>query len=46
MRIFTKVNGVVRVWEATDMAIQEAISAVKQELGPTHKIPVLALVKY
>ena len=46
MRVFTKVNGQLLVWEVADVTAQEAIELVKQELGPNHKPTVLALVKY
>ncbi len=46
MRIFTRVNGEIQVWETnvSDPAI--AIQLVKKELGLAHKSPVLALVKF
>jgi len=46
MRIFTRVNGELQVWETnvTDPAM--AITLVKNELGLAHRSPVLALVKY
>ena len=46
MRVFTKVDGVLRVWEAADMTHEEAIKAVRDELGVKHKPVILALVKY
>jgi hypothetical protein len=46
MRVFTKVNGQLLVWEVTDVTASEAIQMVKDELGPDHKNTVLALVKY
>lgn len=46
MRIFTKVNGKLIVYETNTDDIALAIQMVKDELGPDHKVPVLALVKY
>lgn len=48
MRIFTKVNGEVVVYEtdATWDNLPLAIQQVKQELGAGHTAPVLVLVKY
>ena len=46
MRVFTKVNGNLLVWEVTDMTYEEAIKAVRDELGLGHKGTILALVKY
>lgn len=46
MRVFTKVNGQLLVWEVLDVTAPEAIEMVRQELGPDHKATVLALVKY
>ena len=48
MRIFTKVNGELVVWN-TDASwdnVHLAVEQVKQELGAGHKSPVLILVKY
>lgn len=46
MRIFTKVNGELIVYETNTKDVALAIQMVKDELGPVHKTPVLALVKY
>ena len=46
MRVFTKVNGNLLVWEVENMSHTEAISAVRDELGVGHKPAILALVKY
>ena len=47
VRVFTKINGKLACWEATaGESFEESIEAVKAELGPDHKAPVLALVKY
>jgi hypothetical protein len=46
MRIFTKVNGELVVYETNTEDINLALKMVKDELGPEHKVPVLALVKY
>jgi hypothetical protein len=45
MRVFTKVNGNLLVWETHDMTPEQAISAVRDELGIGHKPVILALVK-
>lgn len=46
MRVFTKINGKIAVWEVADMTYEEAISAVRDELGVGHRGAILALVKY
>ena len=46
MRIFTKVDNKLIVYETNTDDIAVAIQLVKDELGVTHKTPVLALVKY
>ena len=47
VRVFTKINGKLACWEATaGEDYKVSIEAVKNELGPDHKVPVLALVKY
>lgn len=46
MRVFTKVNGKLAVWDVADMTADEAIRAVRDELGVGHKPVILALVKY
>lgn len=46
MRVFTKVNGNLLVWEVEGSGYAEAIKAVRDELGVGHKSVILALVKY
>lgn len=46
MRVFTKVNGNLLVWEVVNVTYEQAISAVRDELGVGHKSTILALVKY
>ena len=46
MRVFTKINGEIAVWDVPDMTYTEAISAVRDELGVGHRGAILALVKY
>jgi hypothetical protein len=46
MRVFTKVNGEIRVWEIDTLDPEEAINALRDELGVGHKPTILALVKY
>ena len=46
MRIFTKLKGELIVYETNTDDIALAIQMVKDELGPEHKVPVIALVKY
>ena len=46
MRVFTKVKGELICWEVTDMTYEEAISAVRDELGVGHRGAILALIKY
>jgi hypothetical protein len=46
MRVFTKINGKLAVWQIDDMTHDEAIQAVRDELGREHRGAVLALVKY
>ena len=46
MRVFTKINGELAVWQIEDMTHDEAIRAVYAELGFQHRGAVLALVKY
>lgn len=46
MRIFTRVNGELQVWETNVTDPATAIALVKNELGMAHRSPVLALVKY
>ena len=46
MRVFTKINGKIAVWQVDDMCYTDAIKAVRDELGVAHKPAILALVKY
>ena len=46
MRVFTKVNGNLLVWEVDTKDHTEAIKMVRDELGVGHKPVILALVKY
>lgn len=46
MRVFTKVNGNLLVWEVDSNDHTAAIAAVRDELGVGHKPVILALVKY
>lgn len=47
MRVFTKINGELACWEVSpELTCLQAIDVVKRELGPSHKNPVLVLVKY
>ena len=46
MRVFTRVGGKLQVWQAKGMEYDEAIKAVRDELGVKHKPPILVLVKY
>ncbi len=46
MRVFTKINGELAVWQIDGMTHDEAIMAVRAELGSEHRGAVLALVKY
>ena len=46
MRVFTKIDGKLAVWQIEDMTYEEAIRAVRDELGVGHKGTILALVKY
>jgi len=46
MRIFTKVDNKLIVYETNTDDVAVAIQLVKDELGTAHKTPVLALVKY
>ena len=45
MRVYTKVNGNLICWEADDMTYEQAIQAVRDELGVGHKETILAPVK-
>lgn len=46
MRIFTKVDNKLIVYETNTDDIAVAIQLVKDELGAEHRTPILALVKY
>jgi hypothetical protein len=46
MRVFTKIDGKLAVWDCDDTEYTSAISAIRDELGVGHKGAILALVKY
>lgn len=46
MRVFTKIDGKLAVWDCEDTDYAEAIRAIRDELGVGHKSVILALVKY
>lgn len=46
MRVFTKIDGKIAVWKVSDMTYEQAVKAVRDELGVGHKPAILALVKY
>ena len=46
MRVYTKVNGNLICWDADNMTYEQALKAVRDELGPAHKGTILVLVKY
>jgi hypothetical protein len=46
MRVFTKIDGKLAVWDCEGSGYAEAIRAVRDELGTAHKPVILALVKY
>jgi hypothetical protein len=46
MRVFTKNNGKLAVWDCDGTDYDSAIRAVRDELGREHRGAVLALVKY
>jgi len=46
MRVFTKIDGKIAVWQVEGSDYAEAIRAVRDELGVDHKPAILALVKY
>lgn len=47
MRIFTKIKGTLACWDVSDdMTIEQAIKAVRDEVGLKHRGVILALVKY
>lgn len=46
MRVFTKINGELAVWQIEGSGYADAIKTVRDELGVGHKSTILALVKY
>lgn len=46
MRVFTKIDGKIAVWQFDGDDYADAISAVRDELGVGHRGAILALVKY
>jgi hypothetical protein len=46
MRVFTKINGKLAVWDCDGTDYESAIRAVRGELSVQHRGAVLALVKY
>lgn len=46
MRVFTKIDGKIAVWQVEGSGYADAIKAVRHELGVGHKSAILALVKY
>jgi hypothetical protein len=46
MRVFTKIDGKLAVWQIEGSGYADAIAAVRDELGVGHKSTILALVKY
>ena len=46
MRVFTKIDGKLAVWQFEGNDYVEAIELVRGELGTEHKAAVLALLKY
>ena len=47
MRVFTKINGQLACWDVSDdMTYEDAIKAVRDEVGLKHRSAILALVKY
>jgi hypothetical protein len=46
MRVFTKINGELAVWQIEGSNYETAVKLVRAELGTEHKAAVLALVKY
>lgn len=46
MRVFTKINGKLAVWDCDGFDYISAISATRDELGVGHRGAILALVKY
>jgi hypothetical protein len=46
MRVFTKIDGKLVVWQVEGNDYVEAIELVRAELGTEHTAAVLALVKY
>lgn len=46
MRVFTKIDGKIAVWQVEGSGYAEAIKAVRDELGVGHRGAILALIKY
>lgn len=46
MRVFTKIDGKIAVWQFDGDNYADAISAVRGELSVKHRGAVLALIKY
>lgn len=47
MRVFTKIKGELACWSVPeDMCYEDAIYAVRDEVGLKHRGAILALVKY
>jgi hypothetical protein len=46
MRVFTKIDGKIAVWQFEGGGYADAIKAVRDELGVGHKPAILALVIY
>ena len=46
MRIFTKIDGKLIAWDVIDMTYEQAVKAVRDEVGLMHRGAILALVKY
>ena len=46
MRIFTKINGELASWDVFDLSYEDAVKAVRDEVGLKHRVAILALVKY
>jgi hypothetical protein len=46
MRVFTKIDGKLAVWQIEGSGYADAVKLVRDELGAEHKSAILALVKY
>jgi hypothetical protein len=46
MRVFTKIDGKLAVWDCDGTDYDSAIRAVRAELGSNHRGAILAIVKY